>query len=150
MALAGEDLRSLGEVGIIGEKIGIVFGHHAAAGARGRDDVVAVGEGVHGLQGERLRIGPVARIEGGLAAAGLRGHGDLAARILQQFDGGEADAGAEEIDKTGDEEADARLGGMRQGDVSRSWADDGRHCPGGRRDGKRPLARLPLANHISS
>ena len=45
------DLRAVRKVGVIGEKVGIVFGHHAAAGARGRDDVVAVGEGVHGLQG---------------------------------------------------------------------------------------------------
>ena len=141
MALAREDLRPLREIGIIGEKVGVMFRHHAAAGARGRDNVIAVGEGVHGLQGEGARIGSVAGIEGGLAAAGLRGHGDLAARILQQLHGGEADAGAKEIDETGDEEADAWAVMVRQGDESRSGAGGGRLCPGARPDGKRRARR---------
>ena len=109
--------------------------------------VIALEGGNH-VAGEVGGGAAVAGIEGGLAAAGLRGHGDLAARILQQLDGREADAGAEKIDQTGDEEADARAGFVRQDDMSRSRADGGRHCPDKRPHGKRAPPPLPKANHI--
>ena len=90
-----------------------MFGEHARAGAARRHDVVAFREGGDGLARDRLGVGAIARIIGGLAAAGLRGHDDLAARVLEQLDRREADARPDEIDETGDEQADP-LAGPRQ------------------------------------
>src|SRR5579875_2668485 len=81
---------------------------HARAGAGWSDDVIIAGEGLHDFAGDRLRIVAIARIIGGLAAAGLRPrHFDGAAGLLQQPDGGKADGRPEQVDKAGDEERDA-------------------------------------------
>ena len=86
---------------------------HAGAGAGRRDDVVKLLKRRDHLFGNLPRILSVAGIIGGLAAAGLRArHMHLASGILQQLDGGKADAGAEQIDKAGDEQADARAFGL--------------------------------------
>ena len=58
--------------GIVGEELGIVRADHSRARARRRDQEIAVLELVDDLPGERPGIGAVARVVGGLAAAGLR------------------------------------------------------------------------------
>ena len=89
-----------------------VDAQHAAAGARGHDDVVIAAERVEDAAREVARGRAVAGIIGRLPAAGLRPrHLHLAARLLQQADRGEAHGRAVEIDEAGDEERDARLGG---------------------------------------
>ena len=72
--------------------------HHIVVGLEGGDDLGCDGAGV----------GAIAGVVGGLAAAGLRArHLDRAAGLLQQLDGGEAHRRPEQIDETGDEQADA-------------------------------------------
>ena len=52
----------------------------------------------------------VARVPAGLPAAGLRrGNDDIAARVLEQLERGEADRRPHQIDETGHEQADARM-----------------------------------------
>jgi hypothetical protein len=105
MRLVGEGLRALRQHRLVGEQLGIMFGHHAAAGAGRRDDIVAARKGVDDLQGQIARRAPVSRVEGRLTAAGLRRHDDLAARVLDQLGGGETDAWPHQVDKTGGEQA---------------------------------------------
>ena len=63
------------------------------------------------LFGDRLRGLAVARIPGGLPAAGLRlGHLDDTAGVLQKLDGGESDRRAEHVHQAGDKQRNARLG----------------------------------------
>ena len=51
----------------------------------------------------------VATVEGGLAAAGLGlRHLDRAAGLLEELDGGEADARPHRVDQAGDEQSNAR------------------------------------------
>ena len=81
---------------------------HAAAGARRRDQVVAVLEFGDDLRRERLRVGAVAGVVGRLAAARLRRrHEDLRAAGFEQLDRREADRRPHQVDEAGDEEADA-------------------------------------------
>ena len=105
--LAREGARAGGQARIILEQFGEMARHHAGAGAGGRDDVIDVGERIHHLQGEIARRAAVARVEGRLAAAGLRGHAHLAACVLEQLHGRKPDRGPEQVDQTGDEEAHA-------------------------------------------
>ncbi len=92
------------------EEARIVFADHPGAGARGRDQIVEALEQRDGAARDVLRVGAVAAVIGGLAAAGLRHrHLDRAAGALQQGHRGEADGGTEQIDQAGDEQADARL-----------------------------------------
>src|SRR5438270_5889072 len=81
---------------------------HAGAGAGRRDDIVVAGESGDDLARDRLRVRLDAGIVSGLTAASLRRHLDRAAGLFQQFDGGEADARPEQIDKAGHQERDAR------------------------------------------
>ena len=95
---------------VVGEQLGVVLDQHPAAGARGDDDVVVARERRDDAARQGLGGGAVARVEGGLPAAGLRRRDlDLAARVLEQLDGREADARAEQVDEAGDEERHARL-----------------------------------------
>ena len=87
------------------EQLRQMLGQHAAAGARRNDDVVVRLEGLDDGSGDGLGGRPVAGVEGRLPAAGLAGrHLDRAARLLEQTDGGEADAGTEEVDEAGHEQ----------------------------------------------
>ena len=88
-------------------------GEHPGARAARRDDVIAGRERLDRPARDRPGRGAIARIVGGLAAAGLRGNDDLAARLLQQLDRGEADARAHEVDEAGDEQPDAGPGAAR-------------------------------------
>ena len=89
------------------EQLGIVHPHLAGARAGGRDDIVARLECGDHLFGDRARRCAVAGVERRLAAAGLRRHVDVAARLLQELDRGEADRGPDQIDEAGDQEAHA-------------------------------------------
>ena len=60
--------------GFPGEEFRVMFRHHAPAGTAGRDDIIAIGEGVDVARGDVARRGAIAGIVGRLAAAGLRGH----------------------------------------------------------------------------
>ena len=111
MALRGERNGALRHVGVAREQFRIMFRQHAAAGAGRRDDVVATGECIDILRGDRLRSGAVAGIVRRLPATRLRGDDHLAAAVLDQPHGGEADARAKQIDETGDEQADAGFAG---------------------------------------
>src|SRR3546814_11868800 len=72
-----------------------------------RHDVVVAFEGLDDPPRDGARILGVAGIVGRLAAAGLRPrHLDIAAGILQQLDGGEADLRPEQVDQAGDEQRD--------------------------------------------
>ncbi len=119
VAFSGKGVGLDRHVRLIGEELGIVPGEHPGAGAARRDDAIAGGEGLDRPPGDRLGRGAVARVVGGLAAAGLRGNDDFAARLLQQLDRGEADARTHEVDEAGDEKPDAeRRRGRRGGGVS--------------------------------
>ena len=73
-------------------------------------------------RGERLGVGAVTRIVGGLAAAGLAlGHLDDAAGVLEQLDGGETDGRTEEVDEAGDEQRHPQSGRGRGRDY---WTRD--------------------------
>ncbi len=95
---------------VVGQERRVVLPEHAGARARRRHHVVEGLEGGDHLARDAPRRGAVARVVGGLAAAGLPArHLDPAARILEQLDRGEADRRAEQIDQAGDEESDAGL-----------------------------------------
>jgi hypothetical protein len=101
-------LRALEHRGFIGEELGIVDADHAAAGTRGDDDIIERLEGGDHLARDRLGIGLVARIIGGLTATGLRErHLDAAARLFQELHRGKAHGGPVEIDEAGDEKPHA-------------------------------------------
>jgi hypothetical protein len=94
---------------LVGEQFRVMQLDHAGAGAGRRDDVIIAGEGSDGLAPDRSGVGPVARIVGGLAAAGLgMRHLDRAARLFQKLHGGKADARPEQIDQAGHQQRDAR------------------------------------------
>jgi hypothetical protein len=106
---------------IVLEQGRIVLLDHRGAGARRRDDMVVAGEGVDHPSRNRLGVGPVTRIVGRLPAAGLQGRDfDRAAGLLEQLDGREAHAGAEEIDQAGHEEPHPGLGVWHEALVSGS------------------------------
>ena len=119
MGFLGEALGLCRHFRLAGEKLGIVPGEHAAAGAARDDDIIAIGERLDRLWRQRLGGQAVAGIVGGLAAAGLARDDHLAAGVLEELDRGEADRRPDDIDETGDEQADARLG-------FRHWAAAGR------------------------
>ena len=98
---------------LVGEELGVMLGEHARARPAGRDDVVAIGEGLDRAPRDRFRVGAVSRIIGGLAAAGLLGHEHPAAGVFEQLDRSEADARAHRVDEAGDEQADALLRARR-------------------------------------
>ena len=92
---------------IAGEERRVVALDHAGAGAGRRHRRIERLERGDDVAGDRLRIGAVAAVVGGLAAAGLGGrHDHLAAGALQQRRGGEAHRRPEQIDEAGHEEAD--------------------------------------------
>ncbi len=116
-----------------------MLGEHPGAGAARRDDPVAGREGLDRPARDRPGRGAIARIVGGLAATGLGGNDDFAARLLQQRDRGEADARAHEVDEASDEEPDAdrRLHGFIHGGILR--------CFRFRRAPARGVSRAPLS-----
>ena len=91
-ALGGEGDGLDRHIRLVGEQLGIVLGQHAGAGAAGRDDIIAVGEGFDGLSRDRPGGRAVAGIVGRLAAATLRRRDDFAAGVLKQLHSGEPDA----------------------------------------------------------
>ncbi len=93
-------------VRIVGEELGIVHLDHAGAGAGGRDHVVEAAEALDDALGEIARRAAVAGVVGGLAAAGLHGHVDRTAGVLEQLHGREADRGPYQVDEAGHEQAD--------------------------------------------
>ena len=97
------------EAGIVREEFGIMMPDHARAGAGGRHDIIDAGECVHDIQRQRARGSPVAGIIGGLAAAGLGGHNDLAPGLFQKLHRSKAYRRAEQVDQTGDEKPDAGI-----------------------------------------
>ena len=106
-------LRARPHLWIILEQHRIMLAQHARAGAGRRNDIVEALERLDHLARDRLGVGAVAGIIGGLAAADLRlRHLDLAARAFEQLDRREADGGAEKIHKAGDEKADAKGPGL--------------------------------------
>ena len=105
-AALGETPRPRQDPGITGEELRIVNADHPGARAGGSDDMVVALECVEHLQGDRLRIGAVARIIGRLTATGLSArHLDGAARLLEQLDGGETDRRPEKIHQAGHEQS---------------------------------------------
>jgi hypothetical protein len=81
----------------------VVF-QHAAARAGGDDDVVIASERLDDAAAKIARGAAVAAVLGRLAAASLRAwHRRLAAGLLQQGDGGEADRGAIQVHQAGNE-----------------------------------------------
>ncbi|KGD25750.1 hypothetical protein DO70_5300 [Burkholderia pseudomallei] len=81
---------------------------HSAARARRHDDIVERFEFGQRLFGEIARDRALARVVRGLAAARLRGrHDDVAARLLQQLERGEADLGPHQVDDARDEQSDS-------------------------------------------
>ena len=77
-------LRALELRGIVDEHFRIMRTQLARTGARGHHHVIEALEGIHHLARERLSIGLVAGVVGGLTAAGLEpGHFDRAAGSLQ-------------------------------------------------------------------
>ena len=108
--LGGEAPSALAEPRIVGEQFGVMLDHHAGAGAGRRDDIIERLERRHHLQREGAGARLVAGVKGRLAATGLRRNLDMAPAVLQQFDGGEADRRAEQIDQTGGEQRGAGAG----------------------------------------
>ena len=109
MGLFGEALGLGCEVGLVCEQIGVVAGEHASAGAARDNDVIAIRKRLDRLPRQGFGRESVARVIGGLAAAGLARNDDPAAGVLEELDGGEADGRPDDIDETGDEQPDARL-----------------------------------------
>src|SRR4029453_4511424 len=100
-----------GEFRIVGEKAGVVQLEHAGAGAGGRHDIVETLEGLDHLAGNRDGALWADAIIGGRAATGLRaGNLDPASAGLDQLDRRKGDARPEQVDKTGDEQADLGRG----------------------------------------
>ena len=104
-------------VGVVIEEMRHMRTEHAAAGARGDDDVVISLECIEELAGDRRGCGAVAGIIGGLPAAGLATrHLDIAAGGFEQLDGSKAHARPVEIHEAGDEQGDAGAwGGLFHG-----------------------------------
>ncbi len=87
---------------LVGEQLGIMHMHHAGAGTRRRNDVIIPGKGRDDLPGDPFGVGPIARIIGRLAAAGLGArHLDRAAGRFQQGNRGKADTRSEQINEAG-------------------------------------------------
>ena len=87
------------------EELGVEDAHHAGAGARRNYHVPVALEYVDCAAGEGLGVGPEARIEGGLAAAGLRRREvQVHAEPLQYVHGTFTDFGIELVDDAGYEE----------------------------------------------
>src|SRR5712671_4087012 len=83
----GEIPRARQVLRIVGEEFGVMYPQHPGTRARGRDHIVAIGEGVEHLQGDYLGIGPVTGVVSGLAATGLSTRDpDRAPRVFEQFD----------------------------------------------------------------
>ena len=105
---------------VVGKQRGIMLFQHAGARTRWRHDIVEAPERRDRLPGQGLGCRPVAGVVGGLAAAGLcRRHLHLAPGGLEQLDGGNADRGPHQIDKTRHEQAHARGAGCCGGRRSR-------------------------------
>ena len=97
--------------GVLREKLRIAVRDGAGAGARRRDEIIVGLEGRDHLAREGRRVGVVAAVAGGLAAAGLlRRHLDRASGLLEQLQGGEADLRPDRVDEAGDEQPDAAEG----------------------------------------
>ena len=112
MGAIGKRLRPCVPVGAGGEQPGIVLAQHPGAGPGRRDDVVEGFERLDGAFRDGPRIAGIAAVVGRLSAARLGGgHADGATRVLEQLHRREPDGGTEEIDETGDEQADPRAGG---------------------------------------
>src|SRR5690606_1987342 len=91
------------------EKGGIVLADHAGAGARRGYNIVIGRESVQHLKCYRSCISPVARIESGLATAGLCCWCiDFTSRAFEQLNRRETDGRSEQIDEAGYEKADAK------------------------------------------
>ena len=101
VGLGGKGFRLGGHFRFSLEEVGIMGREHAAARAAGGDDIVAVGKSLDRLCGDRLGRLPVAGIVGRLATAGLARNDDLAACVFQQFDRGEANGWADDVDQAG-------------------------------------------------
>jgi len=110
MAFGCEPNGACGPLWIILEQFGVMARHHAAAGARGHNNVIAGFKSRHYLSRQTLRVAAVAGIEGRLPAAGLFRHHHFAARLFKQARSRKTNAGTKEINKAGGEKADARLG----------------------------------------
>lgn len=94
--------------GVAGEEFGVEDFEHGAAGTGGRDDDVGVGEEIQHTFGRAAGFVPVARVESGLAAAGLAFrviHG--VAEAFEDLDDADPDFGVVVVDKAGDEEGNA-------------------------------------------
>src|SRR6516162_8376409 len=103
-AACGETLGPRQNRRIIGEKLRVMNAEHPGTGARRCDDMIVALEDVEHLLRDRLSVGAVARIVGGLTAAGLGArHLDRAARRLEQSDSSKADRRPKEIYQTGHE-----------------------------------------------
>ena len=109
IGLGGQHIGLGAPVRIVREQLRIMRLDHAGAGAGRRDHVVVAVEGVDHLHRQIARGAAVAGIVGRLAAAGLDGHLDDAAGILQELHGRKADGGAHQVDEAGDEQADPGL-----------------------------------------
>src|SRR6185312_4871685 len=130
-----EMLGTLEQRRLVGEELGVMFLDHAAAGAGRHHDIVEALERIDDLARDRLGVGLVAGIVGGLATAGLhRRYLDRAAGFLEQLHGGKTDRGAEEIDEASDEQAYAdghgRVWHWRQSLQANKRLEDGQPAHG--------------------
>ena len=133
--LVGEGLGLAQPVRVVREELGVVRPDHPGAGAGGDDHVIVGPEGGDHRLREVPRGAPVAGIVGRLAAAGLDGHVDDAARLLQELHRREADRWAQEVDEAGDEQPDAqpRAGPFRGSGHARRDGATARRRPSCRR-----------------
>jgi hypothetical protein len=111
MGALGKGARAVRPGRIVGEQLRVVSSQGCRARAGRQDHVVEAGEGLDHLAGEGARLFTCPLAECRLATAGLLGrHADPAAGALEQAHGREADAGPEQVDQTGDEQADVGRG----------------------------------------
>ena len=104
MGLCRDGGGASGPVRVAREEVRIAVPDRRRAGARRQHGVIIGLQRRHGLACQPCRIGVVAAVEGGLAAARLLPrHLDHATGLFQKLDGGEADPGADRIDEAGDE-----------------------------------------------
>jgi hypothetical protein len=90
--------------GLLVEELGEVMRDHGGAGTGGDDDEWRRFERIQEVARHRPRFGPIARIEGRLAAAGLAlGESNLEAEVFQDIGHSEAHLGEKLIDDTGNE-----------------------------------------------
>src|SRR3984885_11404047 len=92
------------ELGIVLEDLREMMGNHRSAGAGRHQDVFGAAKDIQKVPGNLARFFPIAGVEGGLAAAGLRfWEINVVTQSLQNLRDGDADLGKNLIDDAGNE-----------------------------------------------